>query len=261
MSPTMDKELTDHELLSDQELLRYSRHIMLPEVDIQGQQRIKAAKVLIVGLGGLGCPVAMYLAAAGVGELLLMDFDQVELTNLQRQIAYSQDAIGKPKAEALTETLKGMNPECVVKPLTLKANQENLVNWVTKADLVVDATDNFDVRFAINAACVKANRPLVSGAAIGLQGQVTVFDSHQPQSPCYRCLYSPEGEDQLRCAESGVLGPLVGLVGTIQAIEALKVIACIGEPLVGKLLLIDGKSMEFRSIKMAPDPACPVCVK
>ncbi|MDE1463044.1 HesA/MoeB/ThiF family protein [Spartinivicinus poritis] len=251
--------VTTGKTLTDQELLRYSRHIMLPELDIEGQQLLKAAKVLVVGLGGLGCPVAMYLAAAGVGELLLMDFDQVELTNLQRQIAYNQTAVGKPKAEALAETLRGMNSDCVVTPVVEKASQDNLLQWITAADLVVDATDNFAVRFAINTACVQAKRPLVSGAAIGLQGQVTVFDSRQPTSPCYRCLYSPEGEDQLRCAETGVLGPLVGLVGTIQAVEAVKVIAGIGEPLLGKLLLIDGKIMEFRTIKMTADPVCPVC--
>ncbi|WP_163832459.1 HesA/MoeB/ThiF family protein [Spartinivicinus ruber] len=252
---------TTGKTLTDQELLRYSRHIMLPELDIEGQQLLKAAKVLIVGLGGLGCPVAMYLAAAGVGELLLMDFDQVELTNLQRQIAYNQASVGKPKAEALAETLSGMNSDCVLTPIVAKASQDNLPQWITEADLVIDATDNFAVRFAINTACVQVKRPLVSGAAIGFQGQVTVFDSRQHNSPCYRCLYSPEGEDQLRCAETGVLGPLVGLVGTIQAVESIKVIANIGQPLLGTLLLVDGKTMEFRSIKMAADPACPICAK
>ncbi|WP_027856812.1 molybdopterin-synthase adenylyltransferase MoeB [Marinobacterium jannaschii] len=246
-------------MLSDEQLLRYSRQIMLPEVDIDGQEAWLRARVLIIGLGGLGSPVAMYLAAAGVGELVLVDDDHVELTNLQRQIVHTTATIGEPKVESAAHALAQLNPEVKVRAINRRLDQAELAEQVAAVDLVVDCTDNFGTRFAINAACVAHLKPLVSGAAIRMEGQVAVYDPRQPDSPCYQCLYKEGEEEGLTCSESGVLAPLVGIIGSVQAMEALKVLAGIGKPLVGKLLLLDGRSMEWRSLKLRKDNACPVC--
>ncbi|WP_341939460.1 HesA/MoeB/ThiF family protein [Marinimicrobium sp. C2-29] len=245
--------------MNDEQLLRYSRHIMLPEVDIEGQERLLEAKVLIVGLGGLGSPVAMYLAASGVGELWLADHDEVDLSNLQRQIAHTTERIGEPKVMSAAAALRALNPETRIEPLVEKLSGEALTARVREVDLVVDATDNFSVRYAINQACVATRTPLVSGAAIRLEGQVAVFDSREPTSPCYRCLYSVSEDEQLSCAASGVLAPLVGVIGSMQALEAVKLLAGIGRSLAGRLLLFDASTSQWREMKLPRDPECPVC--
>lgn len=246
-------------MLNDDQLLRYSRQIMLPEVDIAGQEAWLRASVLIIGLGGLGSPVAMYLAAAGVGRLVLVDDDQVELTNLQRQIIHSTAAIGRAKVESAKATISGLNPDTEVVAINARLDEAALEKQVAECDLVVDCCDNFTTRFAVNAACVKHHTPLVSGAAIRLEGQVAVFDSRREDAPCYRCLYRDGDEENLTCSESGVLAPLVGIIGSVQAMEALKVLATLGEPLVGRLLLLDGRHMDWRTLKLRRDPECPCC--
>lgn len=246
-------------MMNDEQLLRYSRHIMLPEVDIEGQERLLEAKVLIVGLGGLGSPVAMYLAASGVGELWLADHDEVDLSNLQRQIAHTTGRIGEPKVTSAAAALQALNPGTRIVPLVEKLSGEALTDRVREVDLVVDATDNFSVRYAINQACVDTQTPLVSGAAIRLEGQVAVFDSREPTSPCYRCLYSVSEDEQLSCAASGVLAPLVGIIGSMQALEAVKLLAGIGRSLAGRLLLFDASTSQWREMKLPRDPECPVC--
>ncbi|MEH6627172.1 MAG: molybdopterin-synthase adenylyltransferase MoeB [Motiliproteus sp.] len=246
-------------MMKDEQLLRYSRQIMLPDVDIDGQEKLLASRVLIMGLGGLGSPVSIYLAAAGVGHLVLADFDRVELTNLQRQIVHGTDDIGRTKVESARDSLLANNPDIEVTCVSAVMDDEELERQVRLADAVVDCTDNFSVRFAINAACVKQKTPLISGAAIRLDGQLAVYDSRDPESPCYRCLY-PEGDDaQLTCSESGVIAPLVGMIGTAQAMETLKVLIGFGKPLVGRLLLLDAKNLEWRSLKLKRDPQCPTC--
>lgn len=246
-------------MLSDEQLLRYSRQIMLPEVEIDGQEAWLNASVLVLGVGGLGSPVAMYLAAAGVGELVLVDDDEVDLSNLQRQIAHTTDRIGEPKVESAKATLNALNPEVSIRTINQRLSGEEMDTLVAEVDLVVDCTDNFTTRFAVNEACVKHKKPLVSGAAIRIEGQVAVYDPRQEDSPCYQCLYKQGDDENLTCSESGVLAPLVGIVGAVQAMEALKVLANIGEPLVGKLLLLDGRTMEWRSLKLRKDKACPIC--
>lgn len=246
-------------MMNDEQLLRYSRHIMLPEVDIEGQERLLEAKVLIVGLGGLGSPVAMYLAASGVGELWLADHDEVDLSNLQRQIAHTTERIGESKVKSAAAALRALNPETRIVPLVEKLSGDALTARVREVDLVVDATDNFSVRYAINQACVDTQTPLVSGAAIRLEGQVAVFDSREPTSPCYRCLYSVSEDEQLSCAASGVLAPLVGVIGSMQALEAVKLLAGIGRTLAGRLLLFDASTSQWREMKLPRDPECPVC--
>jgi adenylyltransferase/sulfurtransferase len=245
--------------VNDEQLLRYSRQIMLPQVDVAGQEKILNAQVLVVGLGGLGCPVAMYLAAAGVGHLVLADFDEVDLTNLQRQIAHHQSDIGRPKVESARDKIHQLNPATQVTALHKKLDEAELEQQVAAADIVVDCTDNFSIRHAINRACVTNTTPLVSGAAIRLEGQVAVFDPRREGTPCYRCLYALDNDENLSCSESGVLAPLVGIIGSVQALEALKLLADFGEPLAGKLLLLDATTMEWRSLKLPRDPACPVC--
>lgn len=245
--------------MDDQQLLRYSRHIMLPELDLEGQEALLNAKVLIVGAGGLGSPVAMYLAASGVGSLWLADHDEVDLSNLQRQIAHTTDRVGQPKVESAAQALRALNPGAHILPLHEKLEGDRLQELVDEVDLVVDATDNFGVRYAINAACVRAKTPLVSGAAIRLEGQVTVFDARQENSPCYRCLYDVLEDEQLNCATSGVLAPLVGVIGSMQALEAIKVLAGVGTNLAGRLLLFDATRSEWRELKLPRDPDCPVC--
>ncbi|MGM3390085.1 molybdopterin-synthase adenylyltransferase MoeB [Stutzerimonas stutzeri] len=246
-------------MLSDDELLRYSRQILLKQVDIEGQLRLKNSRVLIVGLGGLGSPVALYLAAAGVGELHLADFDRVDLTNLQRQIIHDTAAVGQHKVDSAMTRLAAINPGITLVGHRAGLDVDSLGEAVANVDLVLDCTDNFAVREAVNAACVTARKPLVSGAAIRLEGQLSVFDPRNDASPCYHCLYGHGSEAELTCSEAGVLGPVVGLVGSLQALEALKVLVGFGEPLVGRLLLVDALTGRFRELKVKRDPGCAVC--
>ena len=246
-------------MLSDEQLLRYSRQIMLPQFDIVGQENICAASVLIVGAGGLGCPVAMYLAAAGVGRITLLDHDVVELTNLQRQIAHDCATVGLAKVDSLARTLARLAPECEVVALNQPLNADNAPGLVRDVDLVLDCSDNFACRFLLNRECVAAQKPLVSGAAIRLEGQVSVFDMRHADSPCYRCLYEETGQEDMRCATNGVLAPVVGIIGSIQATEALKLLAGVGDVLSGRLLLMDALRMEWRTMRLKKDPGCPVC--
>lgn len=244
--------------MDDEQLLRFSRQIMLPEIGFEGQERLVEARALIIGLGGLGSPVSMYLAAAGVGELVLVDFDQVELSNLQRQIVHSSDRIGRTKVDSARDTLIGLNPECRVHCIDHQLNEEELLEEVAKADVVIDASDNFPTRFALNEACVATQTPLVSGAAIRMEGQVSVFTG-QPGDPCYRCLYGEGVEVEQTCSENGVLAPVVGIIGSIQATEAIKVLTGAGTTLSGKLLILDALHMQWRSMKLKKDLNCPVC--
>jgi len=246
-------------MLDDNELLRYSRQLLLPRFDVEGQLALKQARVLVVGSGGLGCPVALYLGAAGVGQLVLADDDAVELANLQRQIAFDQASVGRSKAEALAERVRAINPEISVTARVERLEGELLAEVVAGVDLVMDCTDNFNTRFALNRACVESRVPLVSGAAIRGEGQVSVFDSRDEASPCYHCLYPEQGNEDLNCSEAGVIGPLVGMIGATQAMEAIKVISGKGRPLVGRLLILDAWQMEWREMKLARDPDCPVC--
>ncbi|ANF24029.1 molybdopterin-synthase adenylyltransferase MoeB [Stutzerimonas stutzeri] len=246
-------------MLSDDELLRYSRQILLRQVDIEGQLKLKQSRVLIVGLGGLGSPVALYLAAAGVGELHLADFDQLDLTNLQRQIAHDTPSVGLHKVDSAMARLSALNPLVKLVPHRAAMDADTLGAAVARVDLVLDCTDNFAVREAVNAACVAAVKPLVSGAAIRLEGQLSVFDPRVESSPCYHCLYGHGTEAELTCSEAGVLGPVVGMVGSLQALEAIKSLVGFGEPLIGRLLLVDALSSRFRELKVKRDPACAVC--
>ena len=246
-------------MLSDDELLRYSRQILMPNFDIAGQQSLKSARVLIVGSGGLGCPVALYLGAAGVGHLTLVDDDQIEVANLQRQIAFETAQLGESKAERLADRIRGINPLITVNVIRERLIDEDFDAPVRSVDLVLDCCDNFNTRFALNRACVKAGVPLVSGAAIRGEGQISVYDSRQPQSPCYHCLYPEQGNEDLTCSEAGVIAPLVGMIGAAQAMEAIKLISGVGKTLVGRLLIVDAWRMEWREMKLAKDPACPVC--
>lgn len=246
--------------MNDDQLLRYSRHILLPEIGVEGQQAILAARVLLVGAGGLGSPAAMYLAAAGVGTLVLADADTVDLTNLQRQILHSAESVGRLKVESGRDTLHRINPLAGVELLPLRLEGELLQAQVAAADVVLDCSDNFATRHAVNRACVQHRKPLVSGAAIRFDGQISVFDLRHAGSPCYHCLF-PDGEDveEVRCAVMGVFAPLVGIIGAMQAAEALKLIAGCGRALDGRLLLLDGLEMAWRSVGFGPDPGCPVC--
>jgi molybdopterin-synthase adenylyltransferase len=245
--------------MNDDQLLRYSRQIMLPQIDVEGQEKILAAKVLVVGLGGLGCPVAMYLASAGVGTLVLADFDEVDVSNLQRQVAHTNDRVGENKAESAAKMIAALSPATETVCITERLKDEALQQQIAAADVVVDCTDNFTTRHAINAACVVQGTPLVSGAAIRLEGQVAVFDPRLADKPCYRCLYEDLDDENLSCSESGVLAPLVGIIGSVQALETLKLIADFGESLAGRLLTLDAHSMQWRELKLPRDPACPVC--
>jgi molybdopterin/thiamine biosynthesis adenylyltransferase len=244
--------------MDDEALLRYSRQIMLPELGIDGQQRLRDAQALIIGLGGLGSPVAMYLAAAGVGTLELVDDDQVDLSNLQRQILHTTDRIGRDKTRSAQAGLNALNPETQLILRNARLHDERLNDAVDAADLVLDCSDNFATRFALNQVCHDLRTPLVSGAAIRWDGQITVFDG-QPGSPCYRCLYTEDGEEELRCSENGVVAPLVGIIGAMQALEAIKLLCGVGEPLGGRLLMLDALRMQWREMRLKPDPACPVC--
>ncbi|MFJ3451263.1 molybdopterin-synthase adenylyltransferase MoeB [Pseudomonas sichuanensis] len=246
-------------MLSDQELLRYSRQILLSQVDIDGQLRLKHGKALVIGLGGLGSPAALYLAAAGVGQLHLADFDTVDLTNLQRQVIHDSDSVGMSKVDSAIKRLQAINPEITLVAHRQALDEDSLAAAVAAVDVVLDCSDNFGTREAVNAACVTAGKPLVSGAAIRLEGQLSVFDTRRDNSPCYHCLYGHGSEAELTCSEAGVLGPLVGLVGSLQALEALKLLAGFGEPLVGRLLLIDALGTRMRELRVKRDPACAVC--
>lgn len=245
--------------MNDEQLLRYSRQIMLPQVDITGQQKLMQSKVLIIGLGGLGSPVAMYLASAGVGHLTLCDHDRVDLSNLQRQIVHSTPNLGESKVQSAAQNLHALNPEVQLELIDHQLQGEELRQHIANADVVVDASDNFRTRFQLNDACVKGKKPLVSGAAIRLEGQISVFHNENPASPCYRCLYKDEDDFTETCSESGVLAPVVGIIGTVQATETLKVLLGIGQTLMGRLLLLDALTMEWRTIKLRKDPQCPVC--
>ena len=244
--------------MDDDELLRYSRQIMLPEIDIAGQSRLIESRALIVGLGGLGSPAAMYLAAAGVGTLQLCDDDLVDLSNLQRQIAHTTARIGQPKVASAASALQALNPGVAVVERRQRLEGAALEQAVSAADIVLDCCDNFATRFAVNAACRRHRRPLVSGAAVRWDGQISVF-SQQPGTACYRCLYGEDGQEDLRCSHNGVVAPLVGIVGTVQALEAIKLLTGAGEPLTGRLLVLDGLRMQWRELRLQRDPACPVC--
>jgi len=245
--------------MQDEELLRYSRQIMLPEMDVAGQQKLLDATVLVVGMGGLGCPAAMYLAAAGVGHLIIADDDTVELTNLQRQIAHSQNNLGDSKVDSVEETLRGLNPEVKITALNQRLIGQELDKAVAQVDVVVDACDNFTTRFAVNRSCIHNRKPLVSGAAIRMEGQVAVFDSNDAESPCYQCLYSAGDDEDASCSSNGVMAPLVGIIGSVQAMETIKVITGIGNTLAGRLLLLDAATMQWREMKLPRDKNCAAC--
>lgn len=245
--------------MNDEQLLRYSRQILLPQIDIEGQQALLASSVLIVGLGGLGAPVALYLAAAGVGKLVLADHDVVDMTNLHRQIVHQNADVGRLKVQSAAESLRAIDPQVKLELISQQLQGEILEKAVASVDLVLDCTDNFATRQAVNAACVTQRKPLVSGAAIRLEGQLSVFDSRRDDSPCYQCLYGAGDDIALSCSEAGVAGPLVGMIGSLQALEALKLLAGFGEPMVGRLLLIDALGSRFREMKVRRDPACDCC--
>lgn len=245
--------------MNDEQLLRYSRQIMLPEMDVAGQQKLVDATVLIVGMGGLGCPAAMYLSAAGVGHLIIADDDSVELTNLQRQIAHGQANLGEAKVGSAEATLKGLNPDVKISSINSRLEGELLDEAVAAADVVVDASDNFTTRFAINRSCIKYAKPLVSGAAIRMEGQVAVFNSQNPDSPCYQCLYTEGDDEEASCSQNGVMAPLVGIIGSVQAMETIKVITGIGRNLAGRLLLLDASTMQWREMRLPRDADCPAC--
>ncbi|MDI1230454.1 MAG: molybdopterin-synthase adenylyltransferase MoeB [Methylobacter sp.] len=245
--------------MNDNQLLRYSRQIMLPQIDIEGQQKLLAANVLIIGAGGLGSPAAIYLAAAGIGTITIYDNDVVDLSNLQRQIAHHTPDIGTDKVISTRQTLNKLNPEVKVRAIKQRLDGEQLDFEVRQADVVLDCSDNFSTRFAINSACVKQQTPLVSGAAIRFEGQVTVFTPGKNDSPCYNCLYHNDGEELQNCATNGVIAPITGIVGSIQALEAMKLIMNIGEALTGRLLLLDGLTMEWNTMKLRKNPDCPTC--
>jgi molybdopterin-synthase adenylyltransferase len=246
--------------MTDEQLLRYSRHILLDEIGIEGQQRLLASHVLMIGAGGLGSPVALYLGTAGVGRITIVDDDRVDLTNLQRQIAHTQARVGRPKAESAMQAIAAINPDVRVMPLIERASGERLVGLVAEADVVVDCCDNFATRQQVNAACVKHKKPLVSGAAIGFDGQISVYDRRRDDAPCYACLFPPESTfEEVRCATMGVFAPLVGIIGAMQAAETLKLLAGVGSSLAGRLQMLDARSMEWTEIKMPRQASCPVC--
>ena len=249
-----------HAEFDDAHLLRYSRHILLDELGVEGQEKLLASRVLIVGAGGLGSPAAIYLAAAGIGHITLIDDDTVDLTNLQRQIAHTSARIGEAKAQSAAVTLLALNPEITVTAINQRADGQALLELVGRHDLVLDCSDNFATRHAVNRACVTGKKPLVSGAAVRFTGQITVFDPRRDDAPCYHCLFGEEGEaSDSPCATFGVFAPLTGIIGSQQAAEALKVLAGIGEPLLGRLQMLDALTMRWREVRYRKDPACPIC--
>ena len=246
--------------MTDEQLLRYSRHILLEEIGVEGQQRILEGHVLMIGAGGLGSPVALYLAGAGVGRITLVDHDAVDLTNLQRQVAHTLDRVGHAKAESAREAMAALNPEVLVRPLVLHADAQLLDELVPQADVVIDCCDNFATRQAVNRACVAHRRPLVSGAAIRFDGQISVYDMRRENAPCYACVFPPGEEfEETRCATLGVFSPLVGIIGTMQAAEALRLLADVGSSLAGRLQMLDARHMEWSEVRIARDPHCAVC--
>lgn len=244
--------------MNDPSLLRYSRQILLSEVGVEGQQILLDSTLLLIGIGGLGSPSALYLAAAGVGHLILADFDQVELSNLQRQVIHTMDDIGKDKVVSAKATLSAINPNVKITTLT-NLRADNIDEWVQKSDIVLDGTDNFDTRFKINQSCVNNKTPLVSAAVIRFEGQLSVFKGYQKNQPCYQCLYPVTGNNDENCVNNGILAPVAGMLGTMQALQALKVILNLGEQLVGKLMVIDALELNFRKIKISKDKSCKIC--
>ncbi len=246
--------------MTDEQLLRYSRHILLDEIGIEGQQRLLASHALVIGAGGLGSPVALYLGACGVGRLTLVDDDAVDLTNLQRQIAHTTARVGRPKAESAREAIAALNPEVQVRALVQRVDAPQLAALAAEADVVIDCTDNFRTRHAVNRACVAHRKPLVSGAAIRFDGQFGVFDVRQPGAPCYACVFPPDdGFEETACATLGVFAPLVGIIGAMQAAEAARLLAGVGGSSAGRLQMLDGRTMEWTALRVARDPGCPVC--
>jgi len=248
--------------LDDTQLLRYSRHILLNELGVEGQERLLASHALVIGAGGLGSPVALYLGSAGVGRITVVDHDTVDATNLQRQIAHTLDRVGSSKATSVREAVAAINPDPQVRAVVQRADAALLDELVPQADVVLDCTDNFHTRHLINRACVRHQKPLVSGAAIRMDGQLSVFDARAPGNPCYACVFPEDsGVEETRCATMGVFAPLVGIVGTMQAAEALKILSGLGSRLVGQLLMIDGRDMAFNAIGLPQNPQCDVCGK
>ena len=246
--------------MTDDQLLRYSRHILLDEIGIEGQERILAAHALVIGAGGLGSPAALYLGSAGVGHLTLVDHDVVDLTNLQRQIAHTQDRVGQPKVVSAAQAVQAINPHAQVTCIPHRADAALLAQLVQDATVVLDCSDNYATRHAVNAACVRLGKPLVAGAVIRFDAQITVIDPRDPLAPCYACLFDPQAQfEEVACSTMGVFAPLVGVVGAMQAAEALKLIAGVGPSLAGRLQMLDGRSMEWNSLRTARNPACPVC--
>lgn len=246
--------------MTDDQLLRYSRHILLDEIGVEGQQRILDGHALVIGAGGLGSPVALYLGTAGVGRITLVDHDTVDVTNLQRQIAHNLSRVGQPKAESAKQTIAAINPDVVVDAVIHRADAAWLAEAVARADVVLDCSDNFQTRHAVNAACVAARKPLVSGAAIGFDGQISVYDVRDAEAPCYACLFPQESTfEEVRCATMGVFAPLVGIIGSLQAAEALKLLAGTGTSLAGRLQMLDARRMEWTEIRLPQQNACPVC--
>jgi molybdopterin/thiamine biosynthesis adenylyltransferase len=246
--------------MDDQQLLRYSRHILLDEIGIEGQQRLLRSHALVIGAGGLGSPVALYLGTAGVGTLTLVDHDSVDLTNLQRQIAHTLERVGRPKAESAAHSVQAINPDVRLVPRVQRADAALLGELVAAADVVVDCTDNFKTRHAVNAACVRHARPLVAGAAIRFDGQVSVHDARDGACPCYACLFPPDsGFEDVACSTMGVFAPLVGLIGSLQAAEALKLLAGVGRSLAGRLQMVDARTMEWSEIRVKRSADCAVC--
>ena len=246
--------------MDDTQLLRYSRHILLDEVGVEGQEAWLASHARVIGAGGLGSPVALYLGSAGVGHITVVDHDMVDETNLQRQIAHNLARVGRPKAESVREAIAAVNPDVVVTPVLLRADDALLDTLVAQANVVLDCTDNFTTRHAINRACVKHHKPLVSGAAIRMDGQLSVFDARSTDSPCYACVFPEDsGVEEALCATMGVFAPLVGIVGTMQAAEALKLLTGLGSRMTGQLLMLDGQDLAFSSIRLPRNPHCAVC--
>lgn len=246
--------------MNDDQLLRYSRHILLEEIGIEGQQRILDGHALVIGAGGLGSPVALYLGSAGIGHLTVVDHDTVDVTNLQRQVAHTLARVGLPKVDSIVQAVAAINPEVHVTPVMARADAALLDTLVAQADVVLDCCDNFATRHLINAACVKHGKPLVSGAAIRFDGQITVYDPRSATSPCYACVFPPDDAfEETRCATMGVFAPLVGIVGAVQAAEALKLLSHAGSSLAGRLLMLDGRHMEWTEMRLPRAPACPVC--
>ncbi len=248
--------------MNDEQLLRYSRHILLDEVGIEGQERVLASHALVIGAGGLGSPVALYLGSAGVGRITLVDHDVVDLTNLQRQVAHTTDRVGQPKVESAAQAVRDINPGVEVTCLQQRADSALLDEWVPQATVVLDCSDNYATRHAVNAACIRHGKPLVAGAVIRFDGQVMVFDPRDAASPCYACMFTPEAEfEEVQCSTMGVFAPLVGVIGAMQAAEALKLISGAAPAMTGRLLMLDGRTMEWNTMKVPRDPGCVVCGK